>query len=556
MWSSFGYISAITTFVNAALSSLQQSGAPCEAKWERDVCFRIDTQVMGAWCANKQPKCEANDAMASAASNGGRRNTRSGTIHAYLRKMQRRAAHALQGGKSNWRGAIAVSVSASLFCFLISDVASFQASTDLHMAIDRWHSLIALAVNSQSNGLDSSTAHKRVELLDCNGLTVGVLAATAHVDLENVSEWLWKCIVAKEDKRFFHHAGVDAVGILRAILSFGTAGGGSTVTQQLVKNEVLASNHQSISRKLMEIVLAFGLEMRLNKKQVLSLYLSRAYFGHGLYGAAAASYSFFNKHPMSLNLGEAALLVAMLPAPELYSPFCHPKAALDARNSVIYTLRRAGYISTEESAEAQAAPLPYSLGMVYEQQYACVLALPVSSCSIHVITLNCLLNMHCRCRSTDTTNENTPVGRGAPYRAPHFVDAALQELQELLHVYELPSEGELEVHTTVDMRLQQRAETALRLDRVSPKDTEAACAALDPSSGAVRALVGSREYRASPFNRATSALRSAGSVIKPIIFLVALADGVVTPNTRICDEAQSWSIKHSGATFEEYRCVL
>ncbi|KAK9095997.1 hypothetical protein Sjap_021494 [Stephania japonica] len=131
---------------------------------------------------------------------------------------------------------------------------------------------------------------------------------------------LWEAVVAYEDRRFFGHHGVDLVGIARAVLLFPDGGGGSTITQQLVRN-IFLKNDRTISRKVVEMLLALILERRLSKQKILSLYLNVIYWGHGIYGVESASDFYFGKHPSFLSLGESAMLAGMIPAPEIRSPF-------------------------------------------------------------------------------------------------------------------------------------------------------------------------------------------------------------------------------------------
>lgn len=144
-----------------------------------------------------------------------------------------------------------------------------------------------------------------------------------------------------------------------------------------------------------------------------------------------------------------------------------------------------------------------------------------------------------------------PLAPCAPYRAPHFVDEAMRELRKVMKNTEMPHQYGLEVSTTLDLELQERAEDALRSKSRSPDDSQAAFVALDPSTGAVRALVGSENYAKSPFNRVFLSSRAAGSVIKPIVYLAALVDGVVTPSTRISDEPPERTIKPTDPSFRD-----
>ncbi|XP_012854771.1 PREDICTED: uncharacterized protein LOC105974248 [Erythranthe guttata] len=145
-------------------------------------------------------------------------------------------------------------------------------------------------------------------------------ASQAEAELVEAPEYLFQGVVAYEDRRFFSHSGVDAIGVARAILSLSARGGGSTITQQLVKNTFL-KNERTLSRKFIEMALAVALERKISKPKILSAYLCKIYWGHGIYGIKSASNLYFGKHPSLLTLGECALLIGIIPAPESRSPF-------------------------------------------------------------------------------------------------------------------------------------------------------------------------------------------------------------------------------------------
>ena len=141
---------------------------------------------------------------------------------------------------------------------------------------------------------------------------------------------MWQAIVASEDKRFFDHNGIDFFGIARAVLSLGGRGGGSTITQQLAKNVALNPS-RTVTRKVVELFLALGIERKMRKRSILEAYLNTVYWGHGVWGVAGASAVYFRKKPRDLNLEEASLLAGILPAPEHLSPYRNPKGCLRAR---------------------------------------------------------------------------------------------------------------------------------------------------------------------------------------------------------------------------------
>ncbi|EEH60158.1 glycosyltransferase family 51 protein, partial [Micromonas pusilla CCMP1545] len=325
-------------------------------------------------------------------------------------------------------------------------------------------------------------------IYDVRGRVVATLSSEA-VKLKDVSPAVWQAVVASEDHRFFKHKGVDVRGLTRAIGSMGKMGGGSTITQQLVKNLVLCQD-RTISRKISEILLSLKVETRLTKEELLEAYLNNVYWGHGVYGIAGAAAAYFGKSPAELDVGESALLAALLPAPEALSPYANPAGAKRVRNQNLAAMARHGYL-TEPAAK---------------------------------------------------TLMNTPLGRGgaAPYRAPFFVSEVLFHLKTLFEGQDVLSTGGLKVHTTMDLALQEKAEQLTLEDGMvmmrGEDKGEAAIVAIDPATGAVRVLIGGREYSQSPYNRAVLSKRSAGSTFKPFVYLTALQEGVVNPSTLLQDE--------------------
>ncbi|KAF7139042.1 hypothetical protein RHSIM_Rhsim07G0163700 [Rhododendron simsii] len=154
---------------------------------------------------------------------------------------------------------------------------------------------------------------------------------------------LWQAVVAYEDRRFFRHFGIDPVGIGRAVFSFSARGGGSTITQQLVKNTFL-KNERTFSRKVVEMLLALALERTISKLRILSSYLYKIYWGHGIYGVEMASKFYFGKHPAILSLGECAILAGMIPAPELRSPLRNSSRGKTFQARVLKRMVEVGFL--------------------------------------------------------------------------------------------------------------------------------------------------------------------------------------------------------------------
>ncbi len=304
---------------------------------------------------------------------------------------------------------------------------------------------------------------------------------------------LVRAILVVEDRRFFDHPGLDLFGIARALLR--NAGderngqGGSTITQQLVKNTYL-SPERSLRRKYAEAMLAFALERRLSKEDIFALYCNEVYLGQrgavAARGVEQAALMYFGKELKALTLGEAATIAGMIQGPSRYSPERHREAAQARRNLVLAAMARDGWITTTQSHAAAKEPVT-------------VVAMPDSYHSV----------------------------------APHFIDYVSRVAESQQETQPETSWANQQIHTTIDLELQQLAELAVRrqLDRLDAiyKTREikpqAALIALDPKTGNVLAMVGGRGYGASQLNRATDAQRQPGSTFKPFVYAAALEDG-------------------------------
>ncbi|MEJ2015436.1 MAG: PBP1A family penicillin-binding protein [Limibacillus sp.] len=293
-------------------------------------------------------------------------------------------------------------------------------------------------------------------------------------------------VLAIEDRRFYDHPGMDLIGLARAMMTNLQAGalvqGGSTITQQLAKNLFLTPE-RTIKRKIQEALLAFWLERKFSKDQILTLYLNRVYLGAGTYGVDAAARRYFGKPASEVTLYEAALLAGLLKAPSRLAPTNDRDAAEERAEVVLAAMVDAGFITDETAASARRSKSP-------------ALAVP------------------------------------GP-RARYFTDWVLQELQAFLG----RPDRDLIVQTTLDPRLQRLAEQELEaaLKRgAEMKVGQAALVALSPD-GALRAMVGGRDYGQSQFNRATQAQRQPGSAFKTFVYLAAFEAGW-HPDSRVIDE--------------------
>ena len=319
-----------------------------------------------------------------------------------------------------------------------------------------------------------------VKIVSVNGETMANRGATGGeaLLLGDMSPYIPEAVIAIEDRRFYSHFGVDPIGLARAMFANLTAGqlvqGGSTLTQQLAKNLFL-SPERTLERKVQEVLLAVWLEHRFAKDQILEMYLNRVYFGSGAYGVEAASRRYFRKPASDVSLAEAALLAGLLKAPSRLSPARDPKAAEDRAQVVLAAMREQGVVTDREITTALTSP-------------------------------------QVRAKSYWTGSEN------------YVADMVMDRLPAL--VGEITDD--LVVETTIDFELQREAEKVLRIaldeNGAKLKAAQGALISLD-GTGAVRALIGGREYATSQFDRATDAVRQPGSAFKPFVYAAALEQG-------------------------------
>src|SRR5581483_370346 len=326
-----------------------------------------------------------------------------------------------------------------------------------------------------------------------------------HVRLDVLPPYLAKAVIATEDRRFYSHWGIDPIGLVRASFRNASAGtvveGGSTITQQLAKNLFL-SPKRTMTRKLEEVIYAIWLEQRFTKDEILELYLNRVYFGGGTYGIEAAARHYFGRSARFVTLPQAALLAGLLKAPSKYAPTRSVKLATERVDEVLENMVEAGFLKPEEARLASQQPLNLSA------------------------------------KGDDT---------GYPY--------AVDWVAELLPEFVGDNDSDLIVDTTIDARLQLKAQRSLRqiLDEEGGEDdaSEGAAVVLDPQ-GAVKALVGGRSYSSSPFDRALKAERQPGSAFNPFAYLAALENGY-TPDSRAYDgptTVAGWSPRNHTGTYQ------
>ncbi|WP_237154845.1 transglycosylase domain-containing protein [Oryzibacter oryziterrae] len=341
---------------------------------------------------------------------------------------------------------------------------------------------------------------------DRNGKIIGRrgMFLDDSVPLEDMPPYLIQATLATEDRRFFEHFGIDPLGLMRAFVTNAKAGGvvqgGSTLTQQLAKNLFL-SNERTLQRKVNEAFLSLWLEANLTKREILKLYLDRAYMGGGTHGVTAAAEFYFGKSVKDLTLSEAAMLSGLYKAPTKYSPNVNLAAARARANEVLSNMVEAGFMT-----EAQVAPA--------------------------------------------RRNPATPVPTATATAPDWYLDWAFEEIKRIAP----PGDRTITARTTLDPAIQTSAETAIEESlrqygqQYRVKQASTVVVGLD---GGVRAMVGGRDYDESLFNRAVSALRQPGSSFKPFVYATAFMNGW-QPDSVITDAPitiGNWTPRNYGRSY-------
>jgi penicillin-binding protein 1A len=347
---------------------------------------------------------------------------------------------------------------------------------------------VVIWVGAHLPPIQSLEIPKRPPTIQIVGLDGSVLAtrgemAGANVALKDLPPYLPKAFIAIEDRRFYSHYGIDPLGIVRAaianILHRGVSQGGSTLTQQLAKNLFL-TQERTMQRKLQEVELAFWLERKHSKSQILELYLNRVYFGSGAYGVEAAAQKYFGKSARKVTLAEAAMLAGLVKSPSRLAPNRNPEGAEKRAQTVLAAMADAHFI-TEQQAQAAITHPSYAV---------------------------------------------KPTGAGTINYVADWIAEVLDDLVGQI-------DQNITVETSIDPKLQSIAEASV-IDELAAKSvkfnvTQGALVAMTPT-GEVRAMVGGRNYADSQFNRAVTAKRQPGSAFKPFVYLTAIEAGL-TPDT-------------------------
>lgn len=315
------------------------------------------------------------------------------------------------------------------------------------------------------------------------------------ITLDEAPEYLKQATIAIEDKNFYKHQGFDPFGMIRGfsrIFTLGRAQGGSTLTQQLVKN-VLLSPERSIFRKIKEFVLAIQIEKKYSKDDILLMYLNEAPYGGTAWGVEAAAETYFGKNVSELNLVESAILAGLPQRPSVYSPYSSaPKAYIDRTEAVLRRMREDGYLTKDQEKEA--------VGLLEGVEFQ---------------------------------------ARGASFKAPHFVQY-VQKILEERYGETVVETGGLKVTTTLDLELQEKAQEIVmeEIKKVESQHiTNGAVVTVNPETGEILAMVGSKNFNDPNYDgqvNVTLSLRQPGSAIKPITYATALKKGY-TPSTLLMD---------------------
>ena len=355
------------------------------------------------------------------------------------------------------------------------------------------------------SNIEKANAKATMMVMDREGQVVATYGDVfgEWLEYEEIPPEQIEAVIATEDRRFFDHNGIDIRGLGRAMVNNLTAGklveGGSTISQQLAKNLYLNAN-RTLKRKIQELLLSFWLEMKLDKHEILTIYLNRTYFGAGAYGIDAASRTIFGHGARDLTLTEASMLAGMLKGPALYSPLRDVERAYERTSIVLDNMVTVGFI---EQAEADIA------------------------------------------KKRSVSLNNSAAGGDVRY----FSDWIIEQVPDLIGTVNEP----IIIHTTMVSEMQQMAANAVRqiLNRQeSSNDTQAALVSMD-LDGAVRALIGGRDYTESQFNRAVQAQRQPGSAFKLFVYLAALEAGY-GPETVMRDSPvilNDWSPKNYSDTY-------
>ncbi|SDX86509.1 penicillin-binding protein, 1A family [Paenibacillus sp. CF384] len=342
----------------------------------------------------------------------------------------------------------------------------------------------------REQALPASAISQTSQMLDAQGHIIDTFHAGENrqsVPLKQISPYLVEATLAIEDQRFYDHLGFDMKGMARAAVvnveNMSRKQGASTLTQQLARNLYL-THERTWSRKLKEAMYTIQLEMHYSKDEILALYLNQIYYGHGAYGAEAAAELYYGKHASELTLAESAMLAGIPKGPKYYSPYMDMKNAKDRQRTILQTMVDQG-ILLQPDAEAAGAELLRFVPLGASKQAG---------------------------------------------TAPYFRDYVRYMAVDKLGIDERTmSEGGIRIYTTLDPDAQRAAEESVAAGIPADSEQQAALVSVDPRTGYIKAMVGGRDYRTNQYNRVFAKTRQPGSAFKPVLYLTALQEGVLTP---------------------------
>jgi penicillin-binding protein 1A len=384
-----------------------------------------------------------------------------------------------------------------------------------------------MAVASDLPSLENRAEYQNArnsELVDVRGQPLGILTSPDNRILirpDQISPAMKHAVIAIEDKRFYEHDGVDPRGVARAfvqdLVQRKAVQGASTIPQQFVKNALQAQASRTVFQKLRESAMAFHLSRKWSKEKILTEYLNAIYFGNGAYGIESAARTYFGREPDHQGCGsksrpcaaelkpvEAALLAGVIASPSAYDPVSSPAASEKRRNLVLLRMMEQGYLTPGEYRDAIQQGLPGDV--------------------------------------------SPPRERGKTKSTPYFTTWVKQQIVERYGPRRAFTGG-LRIRTTLDLDLQRAAENTISRWLGNPAGPTAALVAIDNETGEVRAMVGGRDYNASPFNLATQGQRQPGSAFKPFVLAAALRSGI-GPGSTWVSKKQKITSKAYGCDFE------
>jgi 1A family penicillin-binding protein len=360
--------------------------------------------------------------------------------------------------------------------------------------------LCILLLYLRSQSLPTAYISQTSQVLDFHGHVIDSFHIGQNrqiIDLEQMSPYILDATLAIEDHRFYNHVGFDMIGVARAawvdIQHMSMVQGASSITQQLARNLYL-THEKTWTRKIKEALYTIQLEMQYSKKDILEQYLNQIYYGHAAYGIQAAAQLYFNKDAADLSLAESALLAGVPKGPKYYSPYMDENNAKARQRIVLQAMVTREYVTEKEANLALQEELIYQ-----------------------------------------------PLQGSKPSEAPYFRDYIRQQAMTTLNIDEKTfNEGGYQIHTTLDIRVQNIAEEVVD-KHLKNTDLQVALIAIDPRNGYVKAMVGGRDYEENQYNRVFASTRQPGSSFKPVVYLAALQNPAFSAVTQFKSEPTVFS---------------